>query len=94
MELELIQNIRELTQRTAEDFDCFLNKQILEQILYPQICTTECWLGKRRKTHKSEANKVQKIFFYLETKEEESDTSHAPKASCGPSCVGAHMDRV
>ena len=26
MELELIQNIRELTQRTAEDFDCFFEQ--------------------------------------------------------------------
>ena len=74
MELELIQNIRELTQRTAEDFDCFFEQTDIRT----NPISPECWLGKRRKTHKSEANKVQKIFFYLETKEEESDTSHAP----------------
>ena len=49
MELELIQNIRELTQRTAEDFDYSLEQTDTKKILYPQICTTEFWLRRRRK---------------------------------------------
>ena len=36
------------------------------------------WEEEEKWIHKRRTNKVQKIFFYLETKEEESDTSHAP----------------
>ena len=81
MELELIQNIRELTQRTAEDFDCFFEQaDIWTNPISPKYAPQSFGWEKEEKMsfNKSEANKVQKIFFYLETKEEESDTSHAP----------------
>ena len=79
MELELIQNIRELTQRRVGDFDCFFEQTDTRKYNPKYAPQSLGWEKEEKITfHKSETKKVQKIFFYLKTKEEESDTSHAP----------------
>ena len=49
VELELIQNIRELTQRTAEDFDCFFEQTDIRTNLLSPNMHHRVLAGKKKK---------------------------------------------